>query len=104
MSGEAVYEGKGGYEPGYQAVVLSLSPTKNFPQAFTEAKQRFEAIDRRGKAAGIMLVILLLGYRMSRIDLIIAGFVVCVYARSQLPSEVCMAWGHSGTGEHRLTA
>lgn len=25
---------------------------------------------------------------MSRIDLIIAGFVVCVYARSQLPSEV----------------
>ena len=38
-----------------------------------------------------MLVILLLGYRMSRIDLIIAGFVVCVYARSQLPSEV-RAW------------
>ena len=36
-----------------------------------------------------MAVILLLGYRMSRVDLLIAGFVVCVYARSQLPSEVC---------------
>ena len=30
-------------------------------QAITQVKERFEALDRRGKAAGIMLVILLLG-------------------------------------------
>ena len=57
-------------------------------QTFAQAKDRFESLDRRAKAAGITLLILLLGYRMSTVDLLIAGFVVCVYARSQLPAEV----------------
>ncbi len=45
-------------------------------------------MDRRAKAAGITVLILLLGYRMSMLDLLIAAFMVCVYARSQHPTEV----------------
>jgi hypothetical protein len=52
---------------------------------------RVESLDRRVKAGVFTVLILLLGYRMSYIDLAIAAFVVCVYARSQLPEEVSSA-------------
>jgi hypothetical protein len=55
---------------------------------YAKGKKQFDAVDRKGKAAGIALAILVLGYCMSTLDLFLGAFVVCVYARSQLPSEV----------------
>ena len=71
-------------------------------QAFDQAKVKFDAMHRHPKAAGIALVILLLGYRMSKVDLAIAAFVVCVYARSQLPTEVRPGVPREYHGSHAL--
>lgn len=55
---------------------------------YAKVKKQVDAVDRKGKAAGIALAILILGYCMSSLDLFLGAFVICVYARSQLPSEV----------------
>lgn len=55
---------------------------------FAKAKKQIDAVDRRGKAIGIAVAILVLGYSMSSLDLALGAFVLCVYVRSQLPGEM----------------
>lgn len=51
------------------------------------AQVKFEAADRRIKAAVIMVLILALGL-VSTTDFIIAIFIICLFVNSQLPKEV----------------
>ena len=70
----------------YASFKSKINPILN--DAYGQAKKQFEAVDRKGKAAGIGLLILVLGYYMSHLDLMLGAFVLVVYARSQLPSEM----------------
>ncbi|GAX82757.1 hypothetical protein CEUSTIGMA_g10183.t1 [Chlamydomonas eustigma] len=69
----------------YTANRKSIDPAVK--DGFKQVQERVASLDRRVKAAVFTILILLLGYRMSYVDLAIAAFVVCVYARSQLPEE-----------------
>ena len=57
-------------------------------QAFNQAKEKIESMHRYAKAGGVSAVILLLGYRTSYVNIAIAVFILCVYARSQHPDDV----------------
>ena len=57
-------------------------------QAFTQAKEKIESMHRYAKAGGVTAAILLLGYRTSYVNIAIAVFIFCVYARSQHPDDV----------------
>lgn len=51
------------------------------------AKAKFEAADRRVKAAIIMVTVFAVGC-ISYVNLVIAVFILCLFANSQLPGEV----------------